>query len=119
MRLRVCGTLAGTIAETFYGESEFDVCDAEGWLDRESDVEIAQGLAGLLRYRSEFEHACEVVSEALRRPEVWSRVVALADELERTGNMSPDAIAEFLPTPDFDWPPSAATRWRGRNRLEP
>ncbi|KXU85212.1 hypothetical protein CR51_40960 [Caballeronia megalochromosomata] len=114
VRLRVCAALAGPIAETYYEQRNFDVWDTDGWLDRESDVEIAQGLAGLLPYRSEFEHACTVTCDALRRPEIWARVIALADELERTGDMSPDAIAEYLPCPDFDWPRSPAVRWRGQ-----
>jgi len=118
VRLRVCATLAGPIAETYYQRRRFDVWDTDGWMDRESDVEIAQGLAGLLPYRNEFEHACMVTCDALRRPEIWCQVLALADELERAGSMSPDAIAEFLPTPKLDWPPSAATRWRGRNRID-
>lgn len=118
VRLRVCGALAGPIAESYYEEREFDVWQAEGWVNPESDVEIALGLAQLLPYRSEFEHACKVTSEALRRPEIWSRVLALADELERTGNMRPDAMAEFLPMRDFHWPPSAATRWRGQTGVE-
>lgn len=87
---------AGLIAETYQEVREFDVWDIDGWLDPERDVEIAQGLAGLLPYRSEFEHA---------------------GELQRAGSMSPDAIAELLPAPELDWPPSAATRWRGSNRL--
>jgi hypothetical protein len=118
VRLRVCGALAGPIAETYYQGREFDVWGTDGWLDRESDVEIAPGLAGLLPYRSEFEHACMMTCDALRRPKVWSRVLELADELERKGNMSLDAIAEFLPTPDVGWLQSAAARCRGRNRLE-
>ncbi|EUC18714.1 hypothetical protein PMI06_003090 [Burkholderia sp. BT03] len=84
-----------------------------GWMDLESDVERAAGLAQLLPYRKEFQHACDVTCDAMRRPEIWSRVVALADELERSGNMCPDAIAEFLTQPDTNWPPSGAARWRG------
>src|SRR5689334_20962272 len=92
VRLRVCGALAGPIAETYYQGRAFDVWDTDGWMDQETDVEIAQGLSCLLPYRSEFEHACEVACEALRRPEIWSRVLTLADELARAGSMSADAI---------------------------
>ncbi len=81
--------------------------------------EVVQMMGGLLPFRSEFEHGCAVTSEALRRPEVWRRVLALTDELERAGSMYAEAIGEFLPAPELDWPPSAATRWRGRNRVKP
>lgn len=106
VRHRVCGTLAGPIAEAYHVEGDFNVWDAEGWTYPESDVEVAMGLAQLLPYRREFEHACEVTCDALRRPEIWARVVALAGELERTGNMCPDAVAEYLPDADSAWPPS-------------
>jgi len=106
VRQRVCATLAGPIAEAYYVEGEFNVWGAEGWTYPESDVEVAMGLAQLLPYRSEFEHACKVTCEALRRPELWARVVALAEELERAGDMCPDAVAEYLPEPDCKWPSS-------------
>jgi hypothetical protein len=85
VRLRVCAMLAGPIAETYFEGREFDVWDTDGWLDRESDIEIAHGLAALLPYWSGFEHACMMTCNALRRPDVWSRVLKLPDELERTG----------------------------------
>ncbi|KER70046.1 hypothetical protein HR51_21750 [Burkholderia cepacia] len=118
MRQRICGLLAGPIAESYFEQREFNVWDEEGWTDPSSDVEKAMGLAQLLPYRSEFEHACDVTSEALRRPEIWMRVIALADELERTGNLCSDAIDKFLPKPDLEWPPSAASRWRGHPTME-
>ncbi|MFM0615008.1 hypothetical protein PQR37_13210 [Paraburkholderia nemoris] len=111
----VCAALAGPIGELYHEQGEFNVWDADGWTFPESDVEVAMGLAQLLPYRSEFEHACEVACEALRRPEIWTRVVALADELERTGNMCPDAVAKFLPRPKLEWPPSVVAR-RGGHR---
>ncbi|TAL98766.1 MAG: hypothetical protein EPN73_02315 [Paraburkholderia sp.] len=112
VRRRVCGALAGPIAESYYREEEFDVWGAEGWVEPESDVEKAMGLAQLLPYRRELEHACDVTCDAMRRPDIWSRVIALADELERSGNMCTEAIAEFLPQREADWPPSGAARWR-------
>ncbi|SKC93237.1 hypothetical protein SAMN05446934_6474 [Paraburkholderia hospita] len=112
VRRRICGVLAGPIAEAHYENRKFNVWEAEGWVDPESDVEKATGLAQFLPYRRELEHACDVTCVAMRRPEIWSRVVALADELERVGNMCPDAIAEFLPQPEAGWPPSGAARWR-------
>ncbi|CAG9242110.1 conserved hypothetical protein [Paraburkholderia caribensis] len=111
VRRRVCGVLAGPIAEAHYENREFDVWETKGWVDPGSDVEKASGLAQLLPYRREFEHACDVTCDAMRRREIWSRVVALADELERSGSMCPDAIAEYLPQPEASWPPSGAARW--------
>ena len=65
-----------------------------------------------VRPTNSWKRAREVTCEALRRPEIWAGVVALADELERTGNMCPDAVDEFLPEPDSTWPPSVvAKRW--------
>lgn len=112
VRRRVCGALAGPIAEAHYENVEFNVWETEGWMDPGSDVQHAMGMAQLLPYRRELEHACDVTCEALRRPDIWSRVVALANELERSGSMRPEAIAEFLPEPEVDWPPSGAARWR-------
>ncbi|MFL9886169.1 hypothetical protein PQR66_24225 [Paraburkholderia agricolaris] len=103
------------MAESYREHGEFNVRDADGWTCPESDVEVAMALAQLLPYRSEFEHACEVTSESLRRPEIWTRVVVLADELERTGNMCLDSVAEFLPRPKLEWPPSVVAR-RGDHR---
>ncbi|CAE6872610.1 hypothetical protein R70211_01376 [Paraburkholderia domus] len=118
VRRRICGALAGPIAESYYEKREFNVWETEGWVDPGSDVEHAMGLAQLLPYRREFEHACDVTCEALRRPEIWARVVALADELEHAENMSEDAIAEFLPPPEANWPPSGAARWRDHYAVE-
>ncbi len=87
---------------------------SQGW------VAEAKGLAGQSAQSTVAKvmgHACKVTCEALR-PEIWSLVLALADELERTGYRCPDAMAEFLPMQDFHWPPSAATRWRGQPAVE-
>lgn len=119
VRRRVCGALAGPIAEARYENVEFNVWETEGWMDPGSDVQHAAGLAQLLPYRRELEHACDVTCEALRRPDIWSRVVALANELERSGSMCPEAIAEFLPQPQVDWPPSGAARWRDQYAWDP
>jgi hypothetical protein len=72
----------------------------------------ANGLARLLPYLGELEHASTVTCEALRVCGIWTRVIALADELERAGDMHIDAIAEFLPEPLRHWPPAAAEKKR-------
>jgi hypothetical protein len=112
VRLRVCGGLAGPIAEAHFENNEFDVWEVEGWREPTSDVEVAEGLSQLLPFRCEFEHACNVTCETLRRPEIWSRVLALADVLERRGRLGEDEIAEYLPKVDIKWPPSPAVMWQ-------
>ncbi|SIT51607.1 conserved hypothetical protein [Paraburkholderia piptadeniae] len=54
----------------------------------------------------------------VRRSEFWSRVATLGDKLERRGGMCPNAIAEFLPQPEADRPPSGAARWRDQYTWE-
>lgn len=115
VRLRVCGALAGPIAEAHFENNEFDVWEVEGWREPTSDVEVAEGLSQLLPFRGEFEHACDVTYETLRRPEVWSSVLALADVLERRGRLGEDEIAEYLPKVDNKWPPSPAVMWQGQS----
>jgi hypothetical protein len=110
VRLEVCGCLAGPIAESLYENREFDAWDEDGWEDPGADMARADGLARLLPHRGELEHACAVTSEALRAPETWARVIALADELERMGTMDSDAVVGLLPQPLPDWPPSSAEK---------
>ena len=117
VRLRVCGALAGPIAEAHFENNEFDVWEVEGWREPTSDVELAEGLSQLLPFRREFEHACDVTSETLKRPKVWSSVLALADILERRGRLGEKEIAEYLPKADVNWPPSAAAMWRGYSAI--
>lgn len=112
VRLRVCGSLAGPIAETHFENNEFDVWEVEGWREPTSDVEVAEGLSQLLPFRREFEHACDVTCETLRRPEIWSSVLALADLLERRGRLGEEEIAEYLPKADVNWPPSPGATCR-------
>lgn len=45
--------------------------------------------------------------ERSTEPGIWRRVLVLADELERTGDMCADAVDEFLPKRDAAWQPSA------------
>lgn len=112
VRRRICGLMAGPIAEAYHENGEFNPWDVAGWGERGSDLEVATGLAQLLPFRNEYERACEVTCDALARPEIWARVVALAEELERTGNAHPDAVDKFLPQADSNWPPSAAASKR-------
>ncbi|MFP3586374.1 hypothetical protein SCB29_22315 [Paraburkholderia sp. SIMBA_055] len=112
VRLQICGILGGPIAESIYEGREFDAWNEDGWEDPGADMARADGFARLLPYRGELEHACAVTSEALRAPETWAHVIALADELERLGSMDSEAVADFLPRPLPDWPPSFADNER-------
>ncbi|MFD1558837.1 hypothetical protein ACFSHT_24890 [Paraburkholderia silviterrae] len=109
VRLQICGLLAGPIAESIYDGREFDLWGGDGWEDPEADMAKADGLARLLHYRGELEYACMVTTVVLRAPEIWARVIALANELERVGYMD-DAVADFLPPRLPDWPPPFARK---------
>lgn len=126
VRANVCACLAGPIAEQLSNRAKLSLdCDSlpekrdtiasesaageEVWLDEEpddenpgDDIHKAMGLSFLLPYRNEYRHAWGATEAALRRPDVWSFVVRLADELERVGDM--DDFTGLLPEADPRWP---------------
>lgn len=105
MRVAMCAALAGPVAEAIYEDRPFDAWDPEGWGEPEGDLAWADGIAQLLPQREELDHASTLTLEALSRPEIWARVISLADELERVGDMNMDAVAAYLPQAAGDWPP--------------
>jgi len=93
-RAQVCGYLAGHIADGIVAGMTAD--EALSLYDRrdtqyvgESDIVVAQGLAGLLP-PGEYENAVRVTEEVLRRPYVWEAVTQLAEELEKFGLIEGD-----------------------------
>lgn len=106
LRAHVCGLLAGPLADSI------SACDLEPYADQEDgegqDVTVAGALCWALPSgRAQFDHAERVTLAALREPEIWQEVVALADALEVAGSMESDAIEPFLPERRKHWPPSA------------
>ena len=113
-RAQACGHLAGHIADGIAAGMTAD--EALTLYDRrdtqyvgESDIVVAQGLAGLLP-PGEYENAVQVTEEVLRRPDVWQSVIQLAEELEKFGLIEGDEceadLRELLPEDTGDWPPA-------------
>ena len=110
IRAHVCATLAGNAAEDLLqGEDPWPrEHDCGG---RPDDAAIAEMLAWLLPYRREVDRLHDLTAETLRRPEVWARVLALADELDAAGDLDDDRLDRHLPQPLRNWPrPGAKTK---------
>jgi hypothetical protein len=106
VRAHICGSVAGPAAEQiFLGDSDLWLDEADDYSNPTEDIVIAQARSWLVPYRNEYRHACEVTEAALRRPDIWERVMRLADELERVGDMT-DELDGFLPEPLPGWPSS-------------
>ena len=113
-RAQACGYLAGHIADGItagmYAEEALRLYDRrDTQYVGESDIVVAQGLAGLLP-PGEYENAVQVTEEVLRRPDVWQSVIQLAEELEKFGLIEGDDceadLKELLPERLCDWPPA-------------
>lgn len=111
IRAHVCGALAGPVAEELYLGIEPSIGEPNYYAEWPDDFGQAQMLAWLLPWRSELDHLHVATVQMLRRPEVWAFVLALADELERAGEVA-DGIELYLPAPAAGWPPSPRTRVR-------
>lgn len=112
VRSCVCGLLAGPIAEQFFeGDDdpwlEPDFADGPG-----NDLMLADAYARVLPGVREYDHLCNTTSEALRRPDIWQKVISLADELERVGEI--EDVDPFLPEWDRSWPPPPPRRRAGK-----
>jgi hypothetical protein len=104
LRAHICGCMAGPAADAILAgldvEAALDCWGVE--LEEGEDLTKAMGMARLLPFRNEYDHAARVTEEALRCPDVWGRVIRLADELYRVGSM--DDVDPFLPQPTPGWP---------------
>lgn len=108
VRAHICGAVAGPAAEQIFNDEEVWLDEPDDYENANEDIVKAQGWAGLLPYRNEYRHACEVTEAALRRPDIWERVMRLADELERVGDM--EDFEGFLPEQLPGWPSSPGSR---------
>ncbi len=109
VRAHVCGCIAGPAAEQIYNGEEVWLDEPDYFADRGEDLVLAQARSWLLPYRNEYGHACQITEAALRRPDIWGRVIRLADELERCGDMD-DELDGLLPDPLPGWPSSPGSR---------
>lgn len=108
VRAFVCGLLAGPVADSILeGDDdpwlEPDWCDGPG-----EDRVLASAFARLLPFNREYDHLAQVTIETLRRPDIWHKVITLADELERVGDI--EDVDPFLPEWDRSWPPAPPRR---------
>ena len=112
VRGHVCGTIAGPAAEQIFMGDDVRLENPMNFDTPTDDVAFARAASMLLPYRNEYRHACEVTEAALRTPDVWERVVGLANELKRVGDMDGDKITGFLPSALPGWPSSPGSRSR-------
>ncbi len=109
-RAHLCAIVAGPIAEQIYMGDDVYVDEPEDWDNPGEDIVRAWAIAGLLPFIREFDHAVRVTEAALRDAETWGRVVRLAAELERVGDV--EEVDPFLPDRLPSWPPTPrARRW--------
>jgi hypothetical protein len=123
-RSLLCCALAGPLASAIF-TGEADAADilahADGCMEFD-DYGRACAIASVLPYRAELDHAVEVAERALRRPDIWGRVMRLADELERVGDITD--LDGFLPDQEPGWPSSPGSaegrrsEWRSRRKAE-
>ncbi len=105
IRAHVCGCLAGPVADAKYRGKTSD----EIYLESESvfsgtpdDVSIAEALSWFLPSWKEFDLLTKETDRLLRMPEIWERVLKLADVLNHAGKIEEDI--PFLPEPCELWP---------------
>jgi hypothetical protein len=109
VRAHICGGIAGPAAEQIFNGEEVWLDEPDDHSNATEDIVIAQARSWLLPYRNEYTHAVEVTEAALRRSDIWERVIRLADELERLGDMD-DELDGLLPDPLPGWPSSPGSR---------
>ena len=100
IRAQMVGLLAGPAAERIFRLEYLSL----GERYEPGDTAKAEALAWLLPGTDELGHAARLAEITLRRPEVWSRVEALAHALEDVGDIG-DGIRGFLPAAEANWPP--------------
>ena len=106
IRAHVCAVLAGNAAEDILRGEDPYPHETDCYGDRPDDAAIAEMLAWLLPRRRELDRLHELTVETLRQPDVWARVLALADELEAAGDLDDDRLDQHLPPPLRNWPSS-------------
>ena len=111
----ICGYLAGPIAKCISLQYSDNEIMAKIDYERDNDVRenkdecVAAGIAGLMPFDNEFEYAIKITIGALRNPAVWSKVIRLADELEKHGDLSfseQSNMKSFFPRRWPNWPPA-------------
>lgn len=109
IRAHVCGALAGNVAEViFRGEDEMCLESDSCWSGTPDDVAFADAMSWLLPSWKEFDRLVTETERLLRTPEIWQRVLNLADVLNREGKLEEDI--PFLPEFNRAWPASQRNR---------
>jgi hypothetical protein len=109
LRAHICAWLAGPLVECLRHGRRTDWKHVEEMHYKiyepypSDDVIMAKACGALLSDGPECEHACEVTTAALRRPDIWDAVQRLAKELERVGEIH--ECHDWLPSPENEWPP--------------
>jgi hypothetical protein len=104
VRALACSRLAGSVAASIYPQgalaAELDPTEFK------HDLAVADGLSQLLP-PGELENLRRTTDETLRTQSAMALVTALAEELERVGDMA-DQLAGYLPEPLKGWPAAPA-----------
>lgn len=113
IRAHACAALAGPLSELLLdgGQDPY----IEPLWERGEDATLAAGYCRFLPYWNEYEHLTEVTVAALREPDIWARVISLADALGIAGHMQ-QSVDAFLPQRRDEWPssPRSSTTWVSR-----
>ena len=112
LRLWVCTTMAGPLADDAYAGRHTDEHPAvlNTYADRWAEFSQADAYCGLLplQQRREAKHAVWLTAAALE--DYWPAVMTLAEVLEKAGHLSEEAVLPYLPPPLKNWPPPPPTR---------
>ena len=113
LRRHMCIVLAGPLADSIQaGDADpvtevFNAC----WESPGEDCALAWGFTELLPWRNEFDSMAEQTEAALRTPRIWRHVEALADEVERVGDLEDwEVFKRLLPAAVPGWPASPRGR---------
>jgi hypothetical protein len=94
MRAYVRGCLAGPVSEEIM-RGATDIW-FEPWDGLGGDIDRADALCRLLPFRNEYEKLLEETVSLLRTPDIWTRILRLADALAVAGRLEGEELDQFL-----------------------
>ncbi|MBG1251939.1 hypothetical protein F4W02_33590 [Burkholderia pseudomallei] len=101
VRAHIAARWAGPMAQLIHVCGELDEQSARDDSEFEHDISVADGMLQLLP-EGELPHILRRTESTLREPAVWARVGALADVLDRLGEVGRE-LGQYLPEPRADW----------------
>jgi len=111
LRGRVCGLMAGLVAEEIISGPSSNLPSNEIWIEPElvySNHDLTKATAYcrfLLPFKDEYDSMMIETARALREPDVLQAVMQLADALEKSGRFGfNDEAIPHLPSPRKNWP---------------